>query len=379
MADEPRQTRSASAEPRARGELVWHTPCVPEGVTTDRERAWTATMGGHEAAGIVRAHRDSHALAGVAPAAPRAAREAAEDAVLAPGATRALGAGRRQRGGGAGPVAHVLRARPGPHPARRGVPPAGRQDPGVRLPRRPPAHPAHPRARGGAGGRGVAPALGLNVALDRGHRPRPRLRARARRPRQRGRPRRPTSPAATTTPCGAPTSSSPRSTCAPRRSTASATTRGRRPGAGHAGGRGRLVGRPHRLRLPRLRGRRRRRHRHARRCCPTPWSSGCGRPAGAQLGAFIDAMVAAAAGHRPRSAWPRRGRGAGRVPPVQLRAHLPAPGVGRRRPTAVIAAAAGAGRALRRPAQPAPGRPPATGSRPAATRRCGPRSPTSAA
>jgi dGTPase len=54
-------------------------------------------MGGHEAAGIVRAHRDSHALAGVAHAAPRAAREAAEDAVLAPGATRALGAGHRQR------------------------------------------------------------------------------------------------------------------------------------------------------------------------------------------------------------------------------------------------------------------------------------------
>ncbi|HEX6786277.1 MAG TPA: HD domain-containing protein [Acidimicrobiales bacterium] len=66
-------------------------------MTTDRERAWTATMGGHEAAGIVRAHRDSHAVAGVAPGAPRAAREAAEHAVLAPGATRALGAGHRQQ------------------------------------------------------------------------------------------------------------------------------------------------------------------------------------------------------------------------------------------------------------------------------------------
>jgi dGTPase len=54
-------------------------------------------MGGHEAAGIVRAHRDSHALAGVAPGAPRSAREAAEDAALAPGATRALGAGHRLR------------------------------------------------------------------------------------------------------------------------------------------------------------------------------------------------------------------------------------------------------------------------------------------
>ena len=54
-------------------------------------------MGGHGAAGIVRAHRDSHALAGVASGTPRAAREAAEDAVLAPGATRALGAGHRTR------------------------------------------------------------------------------------------------------------------------------------------------------------------------------------------------------------------------------------------------------------------------------------------
>jgi len=53
-------------------------------------------MAGHEAAGIVRAHDDSRAVAGRATGAPRPAREAAEDAVLAPGATRAVGAGHRR-------------------------------------------------------------------------------------------------------------------------------------------------------------------------------------------------------------------------------------------------------------------------------------------
>ena len=48
-------------------------------------------------------------------------------------------------------MAHLLRARPRPHPARQRVPPPGRQDPGVRVPRRPPAHPPHPRARGRPG------------------------------------------------------------------------------------------------------------------------------------------------------------------------------------------------------------------------------------
>ena len=78
----------------------------------------------------------------------------------------------------------------------------------------------------------------------------------------------------------------------------------------------------------------------------------CGAARSRQLGAFIGAMVDAAAEHRPGRhdrAGRRRPR---RVPPVQLRARLPAPGQpgpGRRgrRP------AAGARRALRRPAPPA--------------------------
>ncbi len=60
----------------------------------------------------------------------------------------------------------------------------------------------------------------------RGHRPRPRLRSRSGRATPAKTPCRPMSTAATTMRSGAPTSSWPRSTCAPRRSTASATTRG---------------------------------------------------------------------------------------------------------------------------------------------------------
>ena len=58
---------------------------------------------------------------------------------------------------GARSVAHLLRARPRPHPARQRLPPPGRQDAGVRLPRRPPAHAAHPRPRGGPGGHCASP------------------------------------------------------------------------------------------------------------------------------------------------------------------------------------------------------------------------------
>ena len=125
-------------------------------------------------------------------------------------------------------VAHLLRARPRPHPARRRLSPAGGQDAGVRVPRRSSAHAPHPRARGRAGGHLRSPVpLGLNVALteaialghDCGHGPgghasEDALDAVRRR-------------AATTTPSGAPTWCSRRSTCASRRSTASATTRGR--------------------------------------------------------------------------------------------------------------------------------------------------------
>ena len=65
---------------------------------TERNRRWAATMAGHGADGVTTAHRDSRAVIDPDPPAEewdRAAREAAEDARLAPGATRARGAGTR--------------------------------------------------------------------------------------------------------------------------------------------------------------------------------------------------------------------------------------------------------------------------------------------
>ena len=128
-------------------------------------------------------------------------------------------------------MAHLLRARSRPHPARRRLPPPGRQDPGVRLPRRSPAHPPHPRARGRPGRR--RPSLGRSASTSRSPRPSRSATTAATAPAAmpaRTRSAR-TSTAASTTPRGAPTSRWSRSTCAPRRSTASATTRGaaRRP------------------------------------------------------------------------------------------------------------------------------------------------------
>jgi dGTPase len=65
---------------------------------SERSRRWAATMGGHGSDGVRTAHADSHALVGTdhpVAALGRDAREDAEDVVLAPGATRARGAGRR--------------------------------------------------------------------------------------------------------------------------------------------------------------------------------------------------------------------------------------------------------------------------------------------
>ncbi|HXP33306.1 MAG TPA: HD domain-containing protein [Acidimicrobiales bacterium] len=65
---------------------------------SERARSWAATMAGHGDQGVRSAHADSAAVLGneasVAPLG-RQAREEAEDALLAPGATRAVGAGRR--------------------------------------------------------------------------------------------------------------------------------------------------------------------------------------------------------------------------------------------------------------------------------------------
>jgi dGTPase len=65
---------------------------------SERSRRWAATMAGHDGEGVRTAHGDSHAGLGVSgptTALGRQAREDAEDAALAPGATRASGAGRR--------------------------------------------------------------------------------------------------------------------------------------------------------------------------------------------------------------------------------------------------------------------------------------------
>ena len=71
-----------------------------EGVTelSDRAREWASTMGGHAApAGTRRAHADSTGWVGDVRPRDRDEREAEEDAALAPGATRAAGAGDRAR------------------------------------------------------------------------------------------------------------------------------------------------------------------------------------------------------------------------------------------------------------------------------------------
>ena len=66
---------------------------------TERARRWAATMGGHptSVAGFRQAHAGGAANVGPLPLVDRAAREAAEDRLLAPGATRARSAGDRPR------------------------------------------------------------------------------------------------------------------------------------------------------------------------------------------------------------------------------------------------------------------------------------------
>ena len=62
---------------------------------TDRERAWAATMHGHRDDSLRTAHADSTATVGEVDPLRREDREAREDELLAPGATRASGHGRR--------------------------------------------------------------------------------------------------------------------------------------------------------------------------------------------------------------------------------------------------------------------------------------------
>ncbi|HML01166.1 MAG TPA: HD domain-containing protein [Acidimicrobiales bacterium] len=67
--------------------------------TSERARRWASTMAGHRTGLVRSAHADSHVVVGPAGAVVRSRmeREQSEDAALSPGATRALGAGRRAR------------------------------------------------------------------------------------------------------------------------------------------------------------------------------------------------------------------------------------------------------------------------------------------
>ena len=149
--------------------LAGPTPSHPVSTveTMTRVEQWAATMAGHDGAELRLAHADSRAGPGPLAVLAREEREARRG--RAAGTRRhpgRRGAGDRARPEEPDPCAHLLRARPRPHPARHRLPPAGRQDPGVRVPRRPPAHPPHPRPRGGPGGHGGRRArCGLNVAL----------------------------------------------------------------------------------------------------------------------------------------------------------------------------------------------------------------------
>ena len=70
------------------------------GSGSERTRRWASTMAGHARAGVRSAHADSTAAAGSGgPVAPfdRRRREEVEESLLAPGATRAVGPGNRDR------------------------------------------------------------------------------------------------------------------------------------------------------------------------------------------------------------------------------------------------------------------------------------------
>jgi hypothetical protein len=171
--------------------------------------------------------------------------------------------GAARQAGGAGRAAHVLRARPGPHPPLDRFPASCRQDAGLRVPRRPPADAAHPRPGGRAGREVGREGAQAQRRAHRGDRARPRLRARPGRACERGRAR-----------------PVPRRGVRPRRARrgrrarpAQPHPRGARrgpqplldsPGAEHPRGRGGELGRPHRLLCPRPRGRRRGRPRLGR-------------------------------------------------------------------------------------------------------------------
>ena len=306
MSDEHLQAshRRAARGPGSRGEARGPTDAASE---NERNRRWASTMAGHGGPGITFAHADSHARTDGA-VVTRARR-----APSAPGLDgRARGRRRSWRRGppgprrrapvaarGARPLADLLRAGPRPDPPRHRLPPAGRQDPGVRLPRRPPADPADPRARGGPGRHQRGP--GLLASTWRSPRPSPSVTTAGTGPGATPA-RTPSSPyldgGFDHAPWGADVSLAPLNLCRrdPRRHPQPLVVP---TGALHPRRRGGELGRPDRLCLPRLRGRGEARHRHpgrAARAGPasaaatsgasssapssTPWCPPSSRPGG---------------------------------------------------------------------------------------------------
>ena len=199
---------------------------VPKSGGTERSARWAATMAGY--AGPVRlAHADSHARIAPAPGpgpadnppctmpSGREEREELEDALLAPGATRPTGAGNRPEAEQPDEwrtcferdrdrILHATSFRRLAGKTQVFVFPQDHQR--TRL-----THALEVAQVATA----IARACRLNVAPDRGHRPRSRLRSRARRPRQRGCARTPTCRAASTTrPGGRCVSLAPLNLCA---------------------------------------------------------------------------------------------------------------------------------------------------------------------
>ena len=274
-------------------------------------------------------------------------------------------------------MADLLRAGPGPDPARHLVPPPGRQDPGLRLPPGPPAHPAHPRARSGAGGHGHGPRLPAQRRPDRSDRPGPRLRARPRRPCQRGRTR-PVPPGRLRPRAlGGARLVGPAQSLRPdhRRHRQSQLVPSRTV---HPRRRGGQLGRPRGLRLPRLGGRRADRHRVPPPAPRRSSATSAGNGAVRSWAPFIHGVVAATlrsgqVGMEEDAAEALAAFRACNYERIYLRdASL-------RQGEAVVARPAGTGRALRRPAAPDRrdgGRRRSRTSSPGASRRSRPPSPT---
>ena len=249
------------------------------------------------------------------------------------------------------------------------------------FPAGPSAHSPHPRARGGAGRHRHRPGLPAQRRPHRGHRARPRLRPRAGWPRQRGRAATPTSRGDSTTPRGGRWSRWRRSTCAPRPSTASPTTAGRArprppPRARWSAGPTAIAYVCHDWEDAVLAGIVAAAPAARRRCAPL-----CGERRSAAARRVHRRRRLGHPAHRPGRHGGGRGRGAGRLPRLQLRAHLPArrvaaPGRGGRRACSAHWSSTSPTGPTSSPTTTSRRRRPASTWSPAAPRRCGPPSPT---